>query len=31
VQPFLEPFDAFATVEKAPAGTRTSRFVLVFK
>ena len=31
VQPFLEPFDAFAAVEKAPAGTRTSRFVLVFK
>jgi hypothetical protein len=31
VQPFLEPFDAFAAVEKAPAGTRTSRFVLVLK
>jgi hypothetical protein len=31
VQPFLEPFDAFAAVEKAPAETRTSRFALVFK
>jgi hypothetical protein len=31
VKPFLEPFDAFAAVSKAPAATRTSRIVLVFK
>jgi len=31
VKPFLEPFDAVAAVVKAPAATRTSRIVLVFK
>jgi hypothetical protein len=31
VKPFLEPFDALAAVNKAPAATRTSRIVLVFK
>ncbi len=31
VQPFLAPLDAFAAVEKAPAGTRTSQFVVIFK
>ena len=31
VKPFLEPFDAFAAVSKAPAATRTSRIVVVFK
>ena len=31
VKPFLEPFDTFAAVDKAPAATRTSRAVLVFK
>ncbi len=31
VKPFLEPFDAFAAVTKAPGTTRTIRGVLVFK
>jgi len=31
VKPFLEPFDAFASVTKAPGATRTIRQVLVFK
>lgn len=31
VKPFLEPFDAVAVIAKAPAATRTSRIVLVFK
>ena len=31
VQPFLVPFDAFASVTKAPGANRTSRQVLVFK
>ena len=31
VKPFLEPFDTFAAVSKAPAATRTSRVVVVFK
>ena len=31
VQPFLEPFDAVAVIARAPATTRTSRIVLVFK
>ena len=31
VKPFLEPFDAFASVNKAAAATQTSRIVLVFK
>ena len=31
VQPFLVPFDAFASVTKAPGANRTSRQVIVFK
>jgi hypothetical protein len=31
VKPFLEPFAAVAAVSRAPAATRTSRMVLVFK
>jgi hypothetical protein len=31
IEPFLEPFDALASVVKAPAGARTSRLVVVFK
>jgi len=31
VKPFLEPFEAVAVIAKAPAATRTSRIVLVFK
>jgi hypothetical protein len=31
VKPFLEPFDAFASVTKVPGATRTIRQVLVFK
>jgi hypothetical protein len=31
VKPFLEPFDAVAVIARAPASTRTSRIVLVFK
>ncbi len=31
VKPFLEPFDAFASVTKAPGATRTIHQVLVFK
>ena len=31
VKPFLEPFDAFASVTKAPGATRTVRQALVFR